>query len=234
MRVGIDTGSGGMLGPIFTDGSFEFVPIDADRDRLRRTYGSTLGRHGRKLIEYFPERLKPKMTNSFLHLDPEFATFTYGDPTRPKQRLASLGRGDLLVFYAGLRGWGECDAPAGLYIIGYFAVAVAGRHNDLKRQGLLKSFARNWHTLNEHEKKRFDKLVLIKGGDGSRLLKKAFKISADKKAVDRGGQPVFALDPALQKHFGNFTTLNAIQRSTPRWVKSEFCERAATFVMRLS
>lgn len=27
LRVGIDTGYGGTLGPIFEDGSFEFVPI---------------------------------------------------------------------------------------------------------------------------------------------------------------------------------------------------------------
>jgi hypothetical protein len=37
----------------------------------------------------------------------------------------------------------------------------------------------------------------------------------------------------MQKHFGNFTELNAIQRSTPRWVKPEFCGKAAAFVMAL-
>ena len=55
LRVGIDSGSGGMLGPIFDDGSFEFIPIDADRDCLGRTYATTSGRHGRKLIEYRSE-----------------------------------------------------------------------------------------------------------------------------------------------------------------------------------
>ena len=234
LRVGIDTGSGGMLGPLFADGSFEFIPIDADRDCLGRTYGSTQGRCGRKLIEYFPGRAKERMKHSFLHLDPEFDTFTYGDPTRPKRGLRNLRPGDLLVFYAGLRGWGNCDTPAGLYIVGYFVVEHAGMYNDCKRNRVLKAFAANWHILNEHQKERFDRLVLVKGSQGSRLLKKAVRISANRKATDRGGHPVFVLDPALRKHLGDFTELNAIQRSVPRWVKPDFCDRAVAFVTALS
>lgn len=233
LRVGIDSGSGGILGPVFADGSFEFVPIDADSDRLGRTYGNTKGRHGRKVIEYFPNRLKEKMRGAFMHVDPDFDTCTYGDPTRPKQNLKKLKRGDLLVFYAGLKGWGGSKTPPGLFIVGYFVVEHVGAYNDLKRAGLLKPFAKNWHILNEHEKKRFDRLVLVDGGHGSRLLNKAVKISADKKAIDRGGHPIFVLDPKLQRHFGSFTKLNAIQRSAPRWVKPEFSEKAAAFVLKL-
>ena len=241
LRVGIDTGSGGMLGPIFADGSFEFIPIDADCDRLRRTYGNTPGRHGRKLIEYFPSRLKEKMKGSFLHCDPEFDTFTYGDPTAPKQTLRNLRCGDLIVFYAGLQGWGDCATPPALYIVGYFVVEYAGTYNDLKHEGVLKPFAKNWHILNRdlkgrwigRKRKRWVDLVLIKGGQGSRLLRRAVRISADEKAIDRGGHRVFVLDPNMQKHFGNFTKLNAIQRSTPRWVKPQFCMKAAAFVLAL-
>jgi len=233
LRVGIDTGSGGILGPIFDDGTFEFIPIDARRDCLGRTYGNTLGKHGRKLIDYFPGRGKEKMRDAFLHLDPEFETFTYGDPTTLKQGLKNLKQGDLLVFYAGLQGWGSCKTPPGLYIIGYFVVEHAGKYNDLKRADMLKPFAKNWHVLNDHEKERLDRLILVNGGKSSRLLEKAAKISADERAIDRGGHPVFVLDPEMQKHFGNFTELNAIQRSTPRWVKPEFCDKAAAFVTAL-
>jgi len=233
LRVGIDTGSGGMLGPIFDNGTFEFIPIDADRDCLGRTYGNTVGRHGRKLIDYFPDGRKEKMQGAFLHFDPEFETFTYGDPTTPKQGLKKLKHGDLLVFYAGLQGWGNCRTPPGLYIVGYFAVEHAGKYNDLKRVGMLKPFAQNWHNLNEHEPARFDRLILVNGGKGSRLLEKAVEISADERAIDHGGHPVFVLDPKMQKHFGNFTELNAIQRSIPRWVKSDFCDKAAAFVTAL-
>jgi len=54
-------------------------------------------------------------------------------------------------------------------------------------------------------------LVLINGGTGSRLLEKAVKIGANEK--DRGGHPVFVLDPKLQKDFGKFTELNAIREA---------------------
>jgi hypothetical protein len=232
LRVGIDTGSGGMLGPIFDNGTFEFIPIVGSRDCFGRTYGNTMGRHGRKLIDYFLGKRKVKMQNAPLHFDPEFKSYTYGDPTRPKQSLKKLKRGDLLVLYAGLKGW-DCKTPPGLYIVGYFVVKDAGIYNDLKRDGRLKPFAKNWHILNEHEKDSFDRLILVNGGKGSRLLEKAVKISADEKASDRGGYPVFVLDPKMQKHFGNFTELNAIQRSTPRWVKPEFCDKAAAFITEL-
>ncbi len=242
LRVGIDTGCGGMLGPIFADGSFEFVPINSGRDRLQRTYGNTQGRHGRRLIEYFPDGLKRKMKDSFLHFDPEFDTFTYGDPTLPKQVLKKLRHGDLLVFYAGLKGWDGCANPPGLYIIGFFVVQHAGTYADLKRTGALGQFAKNWHVLNGDaarrtiggKRTRWIDLVLVKGGHGSRLLKKAVKISADKKGTDRGGHPVFVFDPKMKKHFGSFTKLNAIQRCTPRWVKLDmFRRQAAAFVMGL-
>ena len=45
--VGIDRGTGGALGPIFTDGTFEYVPIpERKRTRNHRSYATLLGRHG--------------------------------------------------------------------------------------------------------------------------------------------------------------------------------------------
>ena len=231
LRVGIDSGSGGILGPIFTDGTFEFIPIDARRDRLGRTYGNTSGRFGRKFIEYFRGTHQSRMRDAFLHLDPEFETFTYGDPTTPKRSLNKLRSEDWLVFYAGLEGWGGCHTPPGLYIIGYFVVDEAGFYHDLDGNGILSLFKQNWHILNDDDRK--EDLVLVKGGHRSRLLDKAVKISADEKATDKGGHPVFVLHPKMSRHFGNFTEMNAIQRSTPRWVKPEFCEKAKAFLKTL-
>jgi hypothetical protein len=175
LRVGIDTGCGGMAGPLFSDGSFEFMLIDCDRNLKGRTYGNLSGRHGgRKLIEYFPERLQRKMCDCFVHDDPEFNSWTYGDPTRPKQSLKKLKNGDLLVFYAGLSGWEKCTAPAALYIIGFFNVAIAGLYPDLvtqySKRKVHDQFAENWHIAhadtNGRRYKRGSKseLVLVKGG----------------------------------------------------------------------
>ena len=108
LRIGIDTGSGGIHGPLFADGTFEYVPIPDGHAVDERTYGNTLGRHGRKLIDYFPASMRNRMADQPMHVDPEFDTFTYGNPTTPKAGLRHLRPGDLLVFYCGLQRMGLC------------------------------------------------------------------------------------------------------------------------------
>src|SRR5208283_3664451 len=93
LRVGIDTGSGGIHGPLFSDGSFEYIPIpDGFRGKGidKRMYGNTSGRGGRRLVDYFPEARRESVSGQSIHFDPEFETFTYGDPTRPKGSLRQL------------------------------------------------------------------------------------------------------------------------------------------------
>ncbi|WP_414691749.1 hypothetical protein [Noviherbaspirillum sp.] len=104
LRVGIDSGSGGMQGPLFADGSFELIPIP-DNKGHGPTCGTTLGVKGTPLSEYFSPSRRGAMSTKSMHLDPEFETFTYGDPTPPKASLRALRAGDMLVFYAGLEGW---------------------------------------------------------------------------------------------------------------------------------
>src|SRR5438552_18979335 len=94
LRVGIDTAEGGFNSPLLADGTFEFIPIPDNKHRVDpRTYGNTIGRHGRGLVEYFPPRVRSRMANFPMHVDPEFESFTYGDPTLPKKSLARLRPG---------------------------------------------------------------------------------------------------------------------------------------------
>jgi hypothetical protein len=111
LRVGIDTGCGGIHSPLFRDGAFEFVPIPDSRGLDERTYGNSKGKAGRALAEYFPRREQEKARLQAMHVDPEFESFTYGDPTPPKRNLAQLKPGDLLVFYAGMEGWERPTPP---------------------------------------------------------------------------------------------------------------------------
>jgi hypothetical protein len=100
IRIGIDTGSGGIHGPLFQDGSFDYVPIPdgfGGGGVDERTYGNTTSVKGRKLVEYFPPARRAQMANRSVHFDPEFATFTYGDPTPPKAGLGRLEQGDMLI-----------------------------------------------------------------------------------------------------------------------------------------
>jgi len=234
LRVGIDTGSGGIHGPLFADGTFEYIPIpDGFKGKGvdTRTYGNTLGKKGRKFVDYFPESRREKVFGQFIHFDPEFETFTYGDPTRPKARLRELEEGSLLVFYAGLEGWDFNCSPA-LYIIGFFEVARAEKVSSFATKEVDEVFINNFHVMHkevfEDQKER---LVLVKGSPNSRLLTKAVKISSLGK--DKNGHPLQRLSPEMQRVFGEFEGNTSIQRSPPRWVVPEFTERAAAFVKSL-
>jgi len=234
LRVGIDTGSGGIHGPMFADGSFEYIPIPDNFGRKgvdKRTYGNTLSKTGRKLVDYFPEARREKVFNQSIHFDPEFETFTYGDPTSPKARLRELEEGSLLVFYAGLEGWDFHCSPA-LYIIGFFEVDRARKVSSFATKEVDEMFRNNFHVMHrkvfEDQKER---LVLVKGSPSSRLLTKAVRISS--LGRDKSGHPLQRLSPEMQTIFGEFGGNTSIQRSPPRWVAPEFIQRAVQFVSAL-
>jgi len=234
LRVGIDTGSGGIHGPLFGDGSFEYLPIPdyyGGKGVDKRTYGNSRGRGGQRLADYFPEARREEVFDQPVHFDPEFETFTYGDPTRPKASLRQLSEGSLLVFYAGLKGW-SFDCPPAMYIIGYFEVARAGLATSFTRAELARMFRRNFHVMHDdvfNDQK--DRLVLVKGNANSRLLKKAVKIS--RVGADKNGHPLHRLAPEMQAVFGGFAGKTSIQRSPPRWVTPEFTEHAVQFISTL-
>jgi hypothetical protein len=231
LRVGIDLGSGGLLGPLYSDRSFEHIPIPDDKYRANSsTYSNTCGTHKRPLIDYFYVRQKA-MKEMPIHNDPEWETFTYGDPTSNKARLRTLQRGDLLAFYCGLKGWDFESAPA-LYLIGYFEVQVAGWANDFDPEQLNTLFKHNFHVRHNNifEEQR-DRLVLVKGSERSRLLSKAVQIS--ERGKDKRGWPLHILAPHMQERFGSFNGKVSIQRCPPRWVESSFVNKAADFLFSL-
>jgi hypothetical protein len=230
LRVGVDSGCGGIQGPLLKDGSFDFVCIPDNKRVSVHTYGNMIGRDGTAHVSYFPKSHRTIMAKQTVHVDPEWETFTYGDPTPPKRSLRSLMPGDFLVFYCGLqewnadKGWNGKRRPA-LYLVGYFEVAIAGMAGDFEKRVLTTDFGKNFHvrypTVFKQQK---DDLVLVKGGAGSRMLQKAHRISAEGK--DRTGKPLKVLSPAMQKVFGNFGGHVSIQRSPPRWVESAFVDRS--------
>lgn len=231
VRVGIDSGCGGMQGPLFQNGAFEYISIPDDFGTDQRTYGNMPGRHGRRLVEYFPPSRHPRMMNQAVHVDPEFATFTYGDPTSPKSGLRHLEKGDMLIFYCGLEGWGFKSDPA-LYLMGYFEVQMAGRARDFSPSDLQRLWGENFHVRHPGIfKRQRDALVLVKGSSSSRLLNRAVLMSATGR--DRAGRPLKVLSPAMRKVFGDFNGRLSFQRSPTRWVDEAFVARAAQFMRSL-
>jgi hypothetical protein len=231
VRVGIDTGSGGAHGPLFRDGSFEFIPIRDDFGIDNRTYSNTSGGHGNKLVEFLPRSLQARMANQSMHVDPEFSTFTYGDPTRPKAGLRHLQAEDMLVFYCGLQGW-DFESPPALYLAGYFEVEAAGRAKDFSERELSTLFGENFHVRHlDVLKRQKDSLVLVKGSAKSRLLNKAVLLSTTGR--DRLGKPLKILSPDMREVFGSFGGKLSIQRSPTRWVEPSFTRGAAQFMRSL-
>jgi Nucleotide modification associated domain 3 len=231
LRVGIDTGGGGIHSPLFSDGSFEFIPIPDRGGRDERTYGNTVGRSGRSLVEYFPEGRRQHVTTQSMHVDPEFTTFTYGDPTPPKRGLKRLQSGDLLVFYAGMEGWGWTQDPA-LYLVGYFEVDRVGFAAEIGDEIVRSEFAGNFHVrhLRVYEDQR-QRLLLVRGSVRSRLFARAHRLGARLLRDDRTYWQI--LSPEMAAVFGSFGGIGSIQRSTPRWVQADKVESAVKYVRSL-
>jgi hypothetical protein len=231
VRIGIDTGSGGIHGPLFQNGTFEYIPIPDALGIDERTYGNTIGKHGKMLAEYFPQIRKAKVADQSIHFDPEFATFTYGDPTSPKAGLRYLQQGDYLIFYCGLKGW-DCTAQPALYLMGYFEISTAGYASGYTPAQRQELFGENFHVRHKsvYERQK-NNLVLVKGSRNSRMLSKAVLISA--MGQDRAGKPLKILSPDMRKIFGDFGGKLSFQRSPTRWVDAAFTERAVQFMRSL-
>ena len=237
LRVGIDAGSGGIQGPLFEDGTFEFVCIPDKKRVSVHTYGNSVGKYGNYLVDYFPQSRRERMADEHIHVDPEFESYTYGDPTTPKRSLRNLNSGDFLVFYCGLQRWEPVkgrnrDRRPALYLAGFFEVALAGMAADFGMEVIQNDFGKNFHvrysTVFERQQ---HVLVLVKGGPGSRLFNKAHQISSEGK--DRSGKPLKVLSSKMQKVFGDFSGRISIQRSPPRWVDSRFVDEAIDYISKL-
>lgn len=121
LRVGIDSGTGNGHGPLFKDNSFEYIPIpegengpDTSEDR---TYSNISDRSSGTLADHAPH-----LTDQIPHFDPEFESYTYGDPSPNKRtQLSRLTSGDLLIFYSSLLPQ-DADVGPRLHVIGYFTI----------------------------------------------------------------------------------------------------------------
>lgn len=209
LRVGIDKGCGGALGPIFEDGSFEYIPIpEDDPDSIEtRTYSNTKGWSGKPFAYY----LHPRIKDSYLHFDPEFESFTYGDSTAKRNYLLKLDEDDLLIFYAGLAPYRNDKYVEALYLIGYFTIERIIDFNQLSGKEVEKVAEK--YSNNAHLKRAMDyqNLVIVVGKpEKSRLLDKSILISYRK--YDKLGRPYHAVSPQMEKLLNIH---GSIQRSIP-------------------
>jgi len=238
IRVGVDASatSGGIQGPLFKDGSFEFIPIPENPAvTVKYTYGDLAGRHGQHLGHYFPKSRKSAMEAHGVHNDPEWETYTYGDWSRPKSSLKHLEKGDILMFTCGLQGWDFCSDP-GIYLAGYFVIEVAILvTKSFSQRKLLSIFGQNDHVRNYTVAELVEiydgKLVLVKGSFQNRLLKKAVLLSTTSQ--DSKGRTLKVLSPKMQCIFGDFGGKISIQRSPTRWIDPAHTKQVADYLQSL-
>ena len=208
LRIGIDKGTDGALAPIFENGSFEYIPISEGDSQSKedRTYKNTIGRSRKPLSTYLPKSIE----NRTIHFDPEFKTFTYGDPTSKRKYLLKLRKDDILVFYSGLAPFENQRYRKALYIIGYFIVKKVVDFNQLTKGEIKKSY--RLYPNNAHLKRsdNVKDLVIIIGSKRSKLLKKAVLISQRK--YDKNGRPYEAVSRKMETTLG---ISGSIQRSIP-------------------
>lgn len=184
INVGANTNQPGFRGPIYADGSFDFVPIPETEPTAAPvpTYGDL------PLSFAVP----PDVRDVPVHLDPEFAEYgpcvryTYGDPFPVKARpLLDLAAGDYVFFYATLDYRGEQPPPRwitadwGAYVIGRFELdrdPIPGEGFDDLDPGVAAVFASNAHVKRD----TFDAAVLVSGAPrSSRLYEVAVPLSGE-------------------------------------------------------
>lgn len=188
INVGANTNQPGVRGPVFADGTFEYVPIPEEKPTSEPvpTYADL------DLAVDLPDGA----ADLPVHLDPEFAgyptceRYTYGDDHGVKAGpLSKLDPGDSLYFYATLTFHGdESDAADwvtpgwGAYLVGEFRVAraVTGEGYEALGADERAVFANNAHVKRDP----FDAKVLVEGGEASRLFDHAVPLSTPEAGVD--------------------------------------------------
>jgi hypothetical protein len=219
LRVGMDLGFGA-LGPIFANGSFEYIPIPENPEKASsRTimFSQIPVRSGGTAEQFLPKRYR----ESPAHYDPEFDTFTYGDPTKYKRgQLLRLARDDILVFYAGLRPLAQQQGSR-LYLIGYFTIKNIYDVTDLQPwpPPTLKHLWANAHFRHKDGDRG---LVVAEGSPHtSRLLTKAVPLSDELQEVL----------PAMQRRLG---IMGSVKRAgAGRWVPPAYVASVAEWLCTL-
>lgn len=219
LRVAMDLGYGA-LGPLFPDGKFEYVPIP---DNPKRTsprsllFAQIAARSGGTADQFAPSRYR----GGPAHYDPEFETFTYGDPTRNKRaQLLRLTKGDILVFYAGLRPPEERRGSR-LYLIGYFTVRKVHEVRTL-HPWPPPALQHLWANAHFRRRDGDPGLVVVEGKPrSSRLLERAVPLSDDRQEVL----------PAMQRRIG---LKGSVKRAgAGRWVPATHVAGVAQWLLAL-
>ena len=187
INIGANTNEPGFRGPVYADGTFEYIPIPESEPTTESvpTYGDLAPR----LDTEIPDAL----AETPVHLDPEFPEYpcceryTYGDEHGVKAGpLSELSAGDMLLFYATLTVTGEAawlPPEWGAFVIGAFVLAAdpVTPEEDGVPESEYSYFENNAHTKRDPP----DARVLIRGDpERSRLFEEGVPLSEPTGGTD--------------------------------------------------
>jgi hypothetical protein len=221
VRVGVDQAFGAWNAPVDPQtNDFVYVPIP--ENGLQRPGLTTPYELVRPALARFAathKKAPPKMVQlpgalaaGSMHLDPDFAHLTYGDNgTRRGKGLASLGRDDLVVFYAGLQPIAAYPHKLLYALVGLYQVAEVVRLNSVDPA----RWGENAHTRRD-QSRGTDVIVRAERGRSGRL-DRCVPIGEFRDRAYRVTQDVLGAWGGLSCHDG------FIQRSVvpPRFLEPE-------------
>ncbi len=180
LNVGANTNEPGFRGPVYPDGTFEYIPIPESEPAVDPpTYGD--------LASHLDTPIPDDLRETPVHLDPEFPEYpcceryTYGDEHGVKAGpLSELSAGDYVFFYATLTVEGSADwlPPRwGAFCIGHFRLAqdaLTGEEYDTLDAAGREPFSNNAHVRRETVDGR---VYLLGDPDQSALYERAVPLS---------------------------------------------------------
>jgi len=213
LRVGIDKGYG-FLSPVFQDLSFRYIPIyyknkiEMEKNE-KRDYYELSREQQNDLIDYVPQKYKRRI----VHYDPEFETYSYGEPNNPKRgALLKLTKGDLLIFYLGGKlHLDNYKTEMGCFIFGYFEVDKVYEWNktEIENKQMLRDCNQNAHIRSSKSR---NNLVIVKGTQRSKLLEKCIYFTKPNEDVIN---PPYITKESFTKKYG---IRKNVVRATPQTI----------------
>lgn len=209
LHTAADTTNLGVVGPVFPDGTFEYIPIYDTYGTETSSYKDCPARnsqYGRNLADFIPTHFRDLP----VHFDPDYDNYTYGQPAAeyPRSRvLEKLREGDFVFFVSSLAPYNSeayRDKDALLrkfqrgkkdkYVTGFFTVRGAAKVYVLRSTPELALPLLNlaFHEGNAHLdmatlEKSFERLEMygyvVKEGDNYRLTEQGSASSRSGKDI---------------------------------------------------
>lgn len=175
INVGSNTSHRSLRSPLFSDRTFEFVPIPDDQIDGMSTYADFKATGNRVGSEFIPQHFLRKP----MHDDPEFVGNTYGDHPETILRarnLRKLNKGDSLFYLARLVEWGGKNSwgRGSFYLIGELVLDRIVKKSDLMSNPQIVNTVKNnahvrrWLARPDLEHDNF--WVFVGSGESKRFI----------------------------------------------------------------